>query len=657
MPQLCARLLGGLEFYDDNGGELSLATRKARALLAFLIVEREKWHTREHLADLLWSDRQQAQARHSLTQALGAIRKLGDQLGVELIEAEGNRVRLSPGTVVDDVTTFRREAESDPEVAAGTYKGPLLDGFAPGSQQFEDWVEIERAVLHRQACQAFERAAETRHAARNLNEAIELTQHLISLDPLRETAHRTLMRLHVANGDRTAAIRQFIFLEGLLNKELAVKPSEETVELFEELRATKNGPQTKIALKAASPAGQEEQPSPPDRPSIAVLPFTNLSGDPEQEFFADGMAEDIISGLSKFRWLFVIARNSSFGYKGKSPDIRDVARDLGVRYVLEGSVRRASTRIRIAAQLIDAETGSHIWADRYDHEIADIFAVQDEVTASIIATIAPEIGQSEIERVKRRPPESLDAWALFQQGMALYPSGNARDFQAAIALFDRARSLDPGFVEAWVMAGHMRTRSASFFPSDGREALLTEAHELLLTAMRLNPRDATCHMALGRWHVLRNEPDIGVEYCQEAVSLNANSAIAHFELGIALHNAGRYEEALSHYETAHRLSPRDLHAAALSTGPSFTLFQLGRFEEAAASAARATRSPNPRYWADALLVAALIKLGRKAEADEARSVLLNRKPDFSLRQFSSSSPAGMRSSELVAALREAGLPE
>jgi adenylate cyclase len=378
-----------------------------------------------------------------------------------------------------------------------------------------------------------------------------------------------------------------------------------------------------------------------------------MSGDPEQEFFADGMTEDIITGLSRFRSLFVIARNSTFAYKGSSPDVREVARDLGVRYVLEGSVRRAGERIRITGQLIDAETGNHLWAERYDRKLEDIFAVQDEVTAAIVAAIAPEIGQSEIERVKRRPPESIDAWALFQQGMALYPSGTAKDFQAAIALFDRARELDPGFVEALVMAGHMRTRYALFFNPDGRDALLDEAQELLQTAMRIDPSDATCHMAMGRWHVIKGEPEIGMEYCREAVALNPNSVLAHFELGIALNSAGRYEEALAHYDTARRLSPRDLHAAALSTAPTLSLFMLGRFEEAAANAARVSRSPNPRYWADALLVAALIRLGRKAEAEAAKAVLLERKSDFTIRSI----PGGLSRTEVLSALREAGLPE
>ena len=208
------------------------------------------------------------------------------------------------------------------------------------------------------------------------------------------------------------------------------------------------------------------------------------------------------------------------------------------------------------------------------------------------------------------------------------------------------------------MAGHMRTRYANFFDMDNRETLLEEAREFLQTAMRLDPGDATCRMAMGRWYVVTGEPEIGAEYCREAVTLNPNSVLAHFELGIALNAADRYEEALVRYDTARRLSPRDLHASALSTGPTFALFMLGRFEEAAATAARVSRSPNPRYWADALLVAALLRLGRKAEVEAAKEVLLERKPDFTIGEFQSSQRGFEGIAEqLGLALREAGLPE
>ena len=281
---------------------------------------------------------------------------------------------------------------------------------------------------------------------------------------------------------------------------------------------------------------------------------------------------------------------------------------------------------------------------------------------SRLQTIEAGASRSSVERLRRMGEEYVRFalenpahYRLMYGKEALTREDQPELREAAIALFDKARKLDPGFVEALVMAGHMRTRYANFFDTDDHDTLLDEAQDLLQTAMRLNPGDATCHMAMGRWHVVKDEPQIGMEYCREAVALNPNSVLAHFELGIALNSAGRYEEALAHYDTARRLSPRDLHAAALSTGPSFALFMLGRFEEAAANAARVSRGPNPRYWADALLVAALIRLGRKAEAEAAKAVLLERKPDFTIREFV---PAqGSRRTEILLALREAGLPE
>lgn len=391
-----------------------------------------------------------------------------------------------------------------------------------------------------------------------------------------------------------------------------------------------------------------------DRPSIAVLPFVNMSGDPEQEFFADGMAEDIITGLSKFSWLFVIARNSSFTYKGRAVDVRAVAHDLGVRYVLEGSVRRGGNRIRVTGQLIDAETGNHLWADRYERELDDLFEVQDEVTAAIVAAIAPEIGHAEIERAKRKPPESLDAWALYQRGLELYPSGAARDFEAAIDLFDSARKTDSNFVDALVMAAHMRTRYAHFHNPEHRNDLLQEARVLLDRAMRLDSRHSTCHAAMGRLHVVLGEPEIGLPLCQDAVALNPNSILANMELAIALRHMDRDEEALQYLATIRRLSPRDPHAAAVLTTQAAALFMLDRFEECADVALKCSRSANPRHWNDAILVAALAKLGRTTEMEEAQKVLLSRRPGFTISQLRLGGTLGRK---LPKILRESGLPE
>jgi TolB-like protein/class 3 adenylate cyclase len=232
----------------------------------------------------------------------------------------------------------------------------------------------------------------------------------------------------------------------------------------------------------------------PDKPSIAVLPFENMSGDSEQEYFADGIVEDITTALSRLRWLFVIARNSSFTYKGRAVDVKQVGRELGVRYVLEGSVRKAGKRVRITGQLIDASTGAHLWADRFDGELADVFDLQDQVTASVVGAIAPKLEQAEIERAKRKPTESLDAYDYFLRGMAAFRQFSKPSNEEALALFSRAIELDPDFASAYGMAARCYLQRKGFGWVTDREREIAEAERLARRAAYLGREDA---VALG----------------------------------------------------------------------------------------------------------------------------------------------------------------
>ena len=396
----------------------------------------------------------------------------------------------------------------------------------------------------------------------------------------------------------------------------------------------------------------------PDRPSIAVLPFDNLSGDPEQEYFADGMTEDIITGLSRFRSLSVTARNSTFGYKGKSPDVREIARDLGVRYVLEGSVRRAGGRVRITGQLIDASTGNHLWAERYDRELEDIFAVQDEVTEAIVAAIAPEIGDVERERVQRSPPESLDAWGLYQRGLAAYNSSTDSELKSAIEQFDRVNEIDPAFAPAFSMGAGARWRYALHFDPDDQADYLNHALEKAYTAIKLDPRDPTGHYHAGEVHSMLGEHAVAVLKVEEAIRLNPNDAMARYFLGGVLRRAGRCEEAIPHFDHAMRLSPRDIWITGMLTDRAFVLFALGRYEESLEWARRARLSPNPRTMTFAIFAAVLSKLGRQEEARSAVDDLMEHAPSVSCTKYRRNlfgTPDVM--ARLVEALGEAGLPE
>jgi len=396
----------------------------------------------------------------------------------------------------------------------------------------------------------------------------------------------------------------------------------------------------------------------PDKPSIAVLPFTNMSENADHAFFADGMTEDIITGLSRFRSLFVISRNSSFAYKGKSPDVRDVARDLGVRYILEGSVRRDGERIRITGQLIDAETGNHLWAERYDREPEDIFAVQDEVTEAIIAAIAPEIGDVERGRSQRKPPESLDAWDIYQRGLAAYHSSTEAGLTSAIEQFDKVNEIDPTFALAFAMAAGARWRYALHFEPDDRAEVLNRALEKAYTAITLDPRDATglCHA--GEVHSMLGQHEMAILKLEEAIALNPADAIARYFLGGVLRRAGRAEDAIPHFDHAMRLSPRDIWLTGMLTDRAFVLFDLERYEEAFDWAQRARLSPHPRTMTFAVFAAVLAKLGRQDEARAAVNDLLAHAPRLSYTKYRENlfgTPKVME--RLAGALREAGLPE
>ena len=407
------------------------------------------------------------------------------------------------------------------------------------------------------------------------------------------------------------------------------------------------------------PSAFDEPPPLPYKPSIAVLPFDNMSGDREQEFFADGMAEDIITGLSRFRWLFVIARNSTFTFKGRAVDVKQVAKELGVRYVVEGSVRKGGNRIRFTAQLIDATTANHIWAERYDRELEDVFAVQDEITEAIVAAIAPEISVAELKRAERKPPDSLDTWDIYQRGLATYYTTTEEGLESAIELFDKVNDLDPKFAPAFAMAADARIRYTLNFHPDDCGALLKQAQEKAQKGIALDPRDPVCLLADGRVNTYLGQHDLAISQIKEAIALNPNYAMAHYALGFVLTAAGRAEETISHVDRAIRLSPHDAYLAGFQGWRSMTLFYLKRYEEAVEWAHRASRNPNPRFWNFAVLAASLTKLGRVEEARGALDELFARLPRFSL-GFVRKALSFMKVGSIepfVEALREAGVPE
>jgi adenylate cyclase len=357
-------------------------------------------------------------------------------------------------------------------------------------------------------------------------------------------------------------------------------------------------------------------PALPDKPSVAVLPFTNMSGDPEQEFFADGIAEDVITALSRYPSLFVIARNSSFTYKGRAVDVKQVGRELGVRYVLEGSLRKSGNRIRVTAQLVEAETGKHVWAERYDRDLADIFALQDEITDAVTIAIAPAIADAEQHRAMRKPPGSLDAWAAYQRGLWHLSKFSADDNALSQRFFQQAIDLDPSFSGGY--GGLARAQSLALdFHGRGLPETLDSAEALARQAIALDGADAEARSWLG--HALRRRGDYegGRAEAERALAISPNLAAAHAELGRSLVFSGRLEEGVAALETCIRLDPRAPTLGSVLNQIALGLYFSREYEAAVEAAKRAIRSypdfPNTYRW----LAAALGQMGRTAEAKEA----------------------------------------
>jgi adenylate cyclase len=366
----------------------------------------------------------------------------------------------------------------------------------------------------------------------------------------------------------------------------------------------------------------------PAKPSIAILPFANMSGDPEQEYFSDGISEDLITALSRVRWLFVIARNSSFTYKGKHTDVKQVGRELGVRYVLEGSVRKGGSRVRITAQLIDATSGSHVWAERFDRELADIFAVQDEITERIAAAIEPELARAELERARRKPPESLDAWDLYQRGLWHIWQFNAEDNAAARKLFERATALDRGFSPFFAALSLCRLleHTLSFRPITERS--IDAALEVARHAVALDDKDPVAHAVLGRAFAALGDHATAIAELGEAVRLNPNLALAHYGLGLTLVLCGKPAQAVSELEAAQRLSPHDPYLWSFAMFRAWAHLQLGDLERAIEAASFSVRQPRAPFPAWGTLASALGSVGRIEEAKAALAKALELEPRF-----------------------------
>jgi TolB-like protein len=393
-------------------------------------------------------------------------------------------------------------------------------------------------------------------------------------------------------------------------------------------RANDNAKISAVPLAEEIKSDLRRAAQPPDRPVIAVLPFTNMSDDPEQEYFSDGISEDLITALSKLRWFFVIARNSSFIYKGKAVHMKQVGEELGAGYVVEGSVRKNGDRVRITVQLNDVNNGSHVWAERYDRDAADVFAVQDEITEAIVAAIEPQLYAAEHFRARRKPPSSMDAWELVMRAMSHTSQVSPRDQLIAQDLLQKAIAIDPNNCQAlgllsasYTFAAHMGWADASI--------VVPLAERAALAAVRIDGEDAWTHFALGAVHLITRRFDDALAEFELALHLNPSFSQAQNYYATALAFCGRWQEASEAANRALRLSPRDTFRALVYGSAALAQYVGGNYEEAIRLSQTAIRLRADYAGAHRILVAAAGISGREDLVANALQELRRAQPNVS----------------------------
>ncbi len=410
-----------------------------------------------------------------------------------------------------------------------------------------------------------------------------------------------------------------------------------------------------------APATQEAQTSEnlDPKPSIAVLPFDNMSGDPKQEYFSDGITEDLITALSHVRGFNTIARNSSFTYKGQSISVRDIGKQLGIRYLIEGSVRRSGNRVRISVQLIDAETDQHLWAESYDRDLDDVFLVQDEIVLNVVGAIEPELAEAESARARSKPPDSLDAWECYNRALWHLFKITKEDFATGMGLLQKAIEIDPEFARAYgtiasalhalVLLGHV----------EDPENIIAKAVAAGRHGVALDNKDTSTHFGLGRAYTLSGDLEGAILHFEAALEINPSSAQAHHGIVTPLTLLGRHEEAIQHADQALRFSPRDPMIWTFLQVKAHALYHLRRYEYAIEVAKKSTHQPGAGFWCWTCLAAAQAQQERVEPAKTAMASAMKRNPQLSVTFISKALPWQVTEDleHYLEGLRKAGLPE
>jgi TolB-like protein/DNA-binding SARP family transcriptional activator len=710
MEPLHLKLFGDFKLVQGARDEIALPG-KTQMLLAYLALNADRRHPRDKLAALIWADRAEEQVRHSLRQCLFTLGKALGDCEPPLILADRHHISLNTDRINLDVWEFERlAAKGSPKAlqrASALYSGDLLEGLVVEQEELESWYVAERARLRDRFYDVLVRLTACHAEAGELDQAIHTAWRLVSLDPIGEDGHRTLMRLYERANRRSAALKQYRVCAETLRRELDVEPEPETTRLYLEILGRRKESETTSGLMAPStppesrPARDVTAPSQIEtfarrrrlalvagvlvlvtltgiagwlsswesektfeasltsplsaKSSIAVLPFANLSGDPEQDYLSNGITDDIITDLSKFRDLFVIASDSVFPARTGTAKTQEAIQGLGVRYVLEGSVHRVGERVRVNVQLIDATSRRHLWANLYEEDYTDIFDLENRITRLIVRTLAISLTRIDAERAFAKPTRSLAAYDFMLRGREYLRRLTHADNFKARQMFRKAIGRDRGYAAAYAGLGWSYLYPVLFGWTDSPNRAMERADELARQGLALDDTDIDGHRLLGRVHLIRRQYDLALVELERAIALNPNDADSHANQGVILLWSSRPDGAILALETALRFNPK--LDAERSTHLGLAYYLKGRYDDAVKSLERSIGLNRGLAFSHTILAAVYAKLGRFPDAARQAETVRRLNPFFSTDAYGRLFREPAHRVRLAEGLRMAGLPE
>ncbi len=612
------RLMGPVRLTAAGGNVVDIPSRRARAVLAYLALSPERSATRERLCGLLWSDRGEPQARASLRQCLLELRGAFTRAGVDLLAVDREAFRLKErlATDIGDVEDALENQSSDlASLVSGFGDGRLLEDLDIGGL-FDDWRRAAAERIDRLIASGVEARLRTLEDASNWTAALALAESYLRRDPLDERVAASAIRANIALGAAGAAQRLYQSLQTALSNELGVSPGAAAREALTFEAPPAAEPRVSSVPGKPTPAshmaGHRRLLPLPDKPSIAVLPFKNLSGDPDQEYFTDAITEDIVAALSRWRWFFVIAHNSSFTYKNSDVSLDRFGSELGVRYVLTGSVRRSGNRVRVTTQLVDTGDNTQFWAEKFDRDLTDIFDLQDEITETVVAAIEPAMLNIEGARLATKVLHDYSALDCYYRGMWHLNRVSKAGYEESVAHFREAIARDPALPLGYIGLSRILWGGAVFGWTDDPIRDLGAAQTAAGQAIALSPNDAMAFFASAGAALYLGDHAGALNASSRSIAINQNFALASVRLGHVMVFAGKPREAIEPIKRGLRLSPSDPQLAINLNLMSVAHYQAGDYEEAVRHALTAIdHGPEKRSF---VLAASLARLGRFEEA-------------------------------------------